>query len=275
MAEKYIEACNSIWIVAPITRAVDDKTAHKLMSQSFKLQLKFDCKYDYVTFVCSKTDDISISEAIKSFKDDKDIANCLQELRNTGPKVDESDEKEFTIDKERIRVKSQRDELQDQIDQWENRANGRDNDFEALAMSNVPQKRRNPARRATTRKKTRLSHDDDDLDDYDDLYSSEDDTPMKKEKSVHIKREPSEKEHFTVEHAQEQLQRLRAEHKNIRNRLTQLDAQYYHAKEVSERLYNKQIKLRTRLKALCIQARNKYSTSAIQHDFARGLKEYV
>jgi hypothetical protein len=50
-----------LWIVAPITRAVDDKAAKSLLGESFKRQLKYDGTYSRVTFICSKTDDISVS----------------------------------------------------------------------------------------------------------------------------------------------------------------------------------------------------------------------
>lgn len=48
--------------MAPITRAVDDKAAKSLLGESFKRQLKYDGTYSRVTFICSKTDDISVSD---------------------------------------------------------------------------------------------------------------------------------------------------------------------------------------------------------------------
>jgi len=48
-----------LWIVAPINRAVDDKAAKSLLGESFKRQLKYDGKFSRITFICSKTDDIS------------------------------------------------------------------------------------------------------------------------------------------------------------------------------------------------------------------------
>jgi len=49
-----------LWIVAPINRAVDDKAAKSLLGESFKRQLKYDGTYSRITFICSKTDDISV-----------------------------------------------------------------------------------------------------------------------------------------------------------------------------------------------------------------------
>lgn len=42
VAANYMKACTGLWIVAPINRAVDDKTAKTLLGDSFKRQLKFD-----------------------------------------------------------------------------------------------------------------------------------------------------------------------------------------------------------------------------------------
>ena len=81
-----------MWIVANINRAVDDKAAKSLLGDSFKLQLKYDGTFSRVTFICTKTDDISNTEISDN-----------PSLR--GPKIDE-----FTT---RISV------LQESIEEWE------------------------------------------------------------------------------------------------------------------------------------------------------------
>ncbi|KAL8974672.1 MAG: hypothetical protein Q9205_008119, partial [Flavoplaca limonia] len=100
VAEGYMKQCTGLWIVAPINRAVDDKAAKSLLGESFKRQLKMDGGFSAVTFICSKTDDISISEAQDSLGlDDKmipswdeldrlsakhnDLKKQLEELNNT------------------------------------------------------------------------------------------------------------------------------------------------------------------------------------------------
>lgn len=42
VAEAYMKTCTAIWVVAPINRAVDDKTAKNLLGESFRRQLKYD-----------------------------------------------------------------------------------------------------------------------------------------------------------------------------------------------------------------------------------------
>ncbi|KIK36397.1 hypothetical protein CY34DRAFT_26339 [Suillus luteus UH-Slu-Lm8-n1] len=55
IAKDYMKKCDCIWILAPITRAVDDKTARDLLGEAFRLQL-----------MTSKCDDISCSEVISA-----------------------------------------------------------------------------------------------------------------------------------------------------------------------------------------------------------------
>ncbi|TKW51439.1 Nuclear GTPase SLIP-GC [Colletotrichum tanaceti] len=68
VASQYMKACSGIWIVAPINRAVDNKTAKDLMSNSIRRQLKLDGAYSALTIICSKTDDITINSAMESLK---------------------------------------------------------------------------------------------------------------------------------------------------------------------------------------------------------------
>lgn len=63
IAQKYLQNCAALWIVAPIIRAVDDKSARFLLNEGFKRQLWRDGTLQRLTFICSKTDEISISEA--------------------------------------------------------------------------------------------------------------------------------------------------------------------------------------------------------------------
>jgi hypothetical protein len=45
IARDYMKKCDCVWILAPITRAVDDKTARDLLDDAFKTQLMMDGKY--------------------------------------------------------------------------------------------------------------------------------------------------------------------------------------------------------------------------------------
>lgn len=63
VATRYLKECSRIWVVTPVVRAVDNKTAKNLLGTAFRRQLQMDGSYELVTFICSKTDDISFTEA--------------------------------------------------------------------------------------------------------------------------------------------------------------------------------------------------------------------
>ncbi|KAJ7700013.1 hypothetical protein B0H17DRAFT_274436 [Mycena rosella] len=74
IAKTYLKKCDCIWILAPITRAVDDKIAKDLLGDAFRTQLMMDGNYDdsAITFIASKCDDIACSEVIRALNLDDD-----------------------------------------------------------------------------------------------------------------------------------------------------------------------------------------------------------
>lgn len=79
MAANYIKSCVGLWIVSPINRAVDDKTAKTLLGDPFKCQVKYDGTYSTITFICSKTEDISVLEASESLGFEDDISKSYDQ----------------------------------------------------------------------------------------------------------------------------------------------------------------------------------------------------
>ncbi|KAG8716350.1 hypothetical protein FRC09_015864 [Ceratobasidium sp. 395] len=79
IAKEYMKKCDCIWIAAPITRAVDDKTAKDLLGEAFRTQL-MNGNYDdsTITFIATKTDDLSCTEVIGALGLDDDPE--LQEI---------------------------------------------------------------------------------------------------------------------------------------------------------------------------------------------------
>lgn len=100
VAEGYMKQCTGLWIVAPITRAVDDKAAKNLLGDMFRRQLKYDGTYSAVTFVCSKTDDISNTEATESL--------------GLGDQMSVLDDELSGIETERRRLRKQVKDMKDQ-----------------------------------------------------------------------------------------------------------------------------------------------------------------
>ncbi|KAJ7129761.1 hypothetical protein C8R44DRAFT_777600 [Mycena epipterygia] len=86
IAKEYMKKANCIWILAPITRAVDDKIAKDLLGDAFRMQLMMDGNYDdnAITFIATKCDDISCSEIIQSLSlEDKPELQDIEEKLDT------------------------------------------------------------------------------------------------------------------------------------------------------------------------------------------------
>ncbi|GAX13628.1 hypothetical protein FisN_14Lh361 [Fistulifera solaris] len=75
VAERYLQNCNQIAIVAPIKLAVDDGTAKELLGEQFKRRLLMDSQYGNVFFICTQTDDL---EATETMRDHEDVAQRVQ-----------------------------------------------------------------------------------------------------------------------------------------------------------------------------------------------------
>jgi len=119
VAEGYMKQCTGLWIVTPITRAVDDKAAKNLLGETFRRQLKFDGTYSAVTFICSKSDDISITEAIDSLElqgqmeeYDDEFVSRNREQREVKNKI-----KKLKVDKEDLTDASE--EAEQNLEKWE------------------------------------------------------------------------------------------------------------------------------------------------------------
>ncbi|KAK1141096.1 hypothetical protein N8T08_009371 [Aspergillus melleus] len=68
VAEQYMKRCSAHWVVAPINRAASDKVAKDLLGKNFKMHMQMKNAFSSITFICTKTDDISISETQDSLK---------------------------------------------------------------------------------------------------------------------------------------------------------------------------------------------------------------
>ncbi|XP_043923871.1 uncharacterized protein LOC122798813 isoform X2 [Protopterus annectens] len=66
VAKEYLKTCSAVWVVANITRAVDDKTAKDMLNESLRTQLFMDGQYGRIAFICTKTDCFSVSEICRA-----------------------------------------------------------------------------------------------------------------------------------------------------------------------------------------------------------------
>ena len=116
--EDYMKRCTRLWIVAPINRAVDNKTAKSLLGESFKRQLKMAGGLNSVTFIRSKTDEISLGEA-------QDSLGLDDEMTPSWAEIDELSKKQKSIKKQLEETKDSKavygkvmNDVDEQIEFW-------------------------------------------------------------------------------------------------------------------------------------------------------------
>lgn len=155
VAEGYTKQCTGLWIVAPITRAVDDKAAQKLLGDTFKRHLKFDGTYSAVTYICSKTDDISRTEATDSLQLGEEITIIESELRavNRQRKHLTMQLKE-AMDKEED-YKGIFEDVDEKIDIWDALKHSLEDGNTVYPPTEKAKKRRRAARTSTSPRKER------------------------------------------------------------------------------------------------------------------------
>lgn len=118
VAANYMKACTGLWIVAPITRAVDDKTGKSLLGDSFKRQLKYDGAYSAVTFICSKTDDISVIEAMESLNLEDRVSEHEAQIRSKEDDIKKLKKKVVDLKDQIGACEDIRDHLDEEVDKW-------------------------------------------------------------------------------------------------------------------------------------------------------------
>lgn len=141
VAVDYLAQSNAVFVVAPIKRAVDDKSAKELMGKAFKLQLLMDGNYSNVTFICSSCDDINVTESLKSLDGNGVIQRAITRRRDL-----EELEKNRQVEVDQLKEQSQNlvlmcETLQKEVKSWKRHkksiAKGR-----PVFVSHVPSKRK-------------------------------------------------------------------------------------------------------------------------------------
>jgi len=268
-AENYMKTCSGLFIVSPITRAVDDKSARSLLGERFRRQLKLDGGYlrNMVTFICSKTDDISISEATDAlgladvFEEIDDELNPL--LGRIHYLEDEVKENKSKIDD----LMHLSDTIEQDVDIWEDlsrRAATGEQVYEP-----TPRLKRLHTRAATAddrlRKRARPAIG---------MYTESDDDSVcgrqivKDELDELDERIPLEQEQIL-----RRLEALNARKKDVRQEKFETRGATDNAKLELQTLEARANQLTVAKRARCIRERNEYSTAAIKRDFAAGVRE--
>ncbi|KAI1780219.1 hypothetical protein F4818DRAFT_437499 [Hypoxylon cercidicola] len=267
VAENYMKLCTGLWIVAPITRAVDDKTAKSLLGDSFKRQLKYDGTYSAVSFICSKTDDISITEAVDSLDLEEEISESWNkaEILQDSKQSSELALAELREQKEACRDKM--DDIEAKSDEWDALKTQVEHSKIVYSPLDNPQKRKRRVEPFTSRKHGSIYHSDMDDDDWD-AYEDEEDVLSDGNSQLDSTRQPLTKE--AIEAA---LASFKVQQKEIRQERQAIDVQMRAVHKEIQEAESERSKILAEVKARCIRGRNDYSRGAIKQDFASGIKE--
>lgn len=245
VAEGYIKQCTGLWIVAPITRAVDDKAAKTLLGNSFKRQLKYDGNFSAVTFICSKTDDISNTEAVDSLGLGDDMGCLDNELSLVEGERKDVEEYVSQLMNKKTEYGDVIDTAEEQIDQWEQLQEDVDAG-NTTYPSGIGSKKRK--RFPNGNEETPSSGNGE-------TPSSIQDNPL------------------TEVDVERKLTELKTAKREARRNRIKLDDQIKQLSLRINELETKSEMIEARRSALCIAGRNLYSKAVIQADFAIGIKE--
>ncbi|KAK7531727.1 uncharacterized protein J3D65DRAFT_124748 [Phyllosticta citribraziliensis] len=257
VAEGYMKQCSGLWIVAPITRAVDDKAAKKLLGDTFKRQLKLDGTYNNVTFICSKTDDISLVEAVSGLNLDETVSGMWSELDDLRSKVRKlQNEIEECKDSKQVYMEAVED-CDEKIDVWDNLLEDcADGKIVYAPTENSGKKRkRSKSPKKQSRKKRRAEADSD-------AHQSEPEDEV-----------PDDREPLTEQQIQDKIQELKNMKKEAKAERASIDEKMKDIRKDIKTLREKEASIDDHISRLCINGRNDYSRGAIAQDFAAGIRE--
>ncbi|KUJ22436.1 uncharacterized protein LY89DRAFT_714238 [Mollisia scopiformis] len=271
VAAGYMKQCTGLFIVAPINRAVDDKAAKSLLGESFKRQLKFDGQYSRITFICSKTDDISLIEATDSL-------GLEDEMAADWEKIDELESKQKSLKQEVKDLKESKEvyteimgDADDKIEEWEKLKDDLEAGETVYAPGTVSKKRKRSSKKSKTSRKKSKKTDSDDEDDGHVDDDSEEDEQSDDESDSESTSEGGDP--LTVEEIDTKITMLKEDKKKARRERGNIDKTLKEKNQEIKELLKSQTEIETAMTAICIDGRNKYSKGAIQRDFADGIRE--
>jgi hypothetical protein len=267
VAQGYMKQCTGLWIVAPINRAVDDKAAKTLLGDSFKRQLKYDGGFASVTFICSKTDDISITEAIDSLGLEDKVAEFEQQQNQCDEQIKQIKGKIEDLKESREVYKLAMSSATEDIELWETLHEQMDERKTVYAPLPKNHKRKNAGAGKRPRKKKQAFDDDDDSDE--DFQNSDDDESESDDEVTF----QAERTRLSEADIKEKLKELRDTKKNARREGIEIKHSIDELKPRIRELEAKKEEIKASISRICIAGRNQYSKSAIQQDFAAGIKE--
>lgn len=224
---------------------------------------------DRVTFICSKTDDISLMEAQESLGLDDQMAESWQKMDDFSQKQKslQSAIKELKETKELLGATLS--DADDQIEIWEELKDSVEDGKTVFAPKSKPssQKRKGKSSNKPRKKQRRDATSDDDFIDDD----SDDGTP---EPGSDSELESDERgEPLSEDEVIAKISELRSTKKEARRQRLELTEKMRDMEQEKDEARAAGEKIEADMAALCISGRNRYSKGAIQNDFSQGIRE--
>jgi ABC-type phosphate transport system auxiliary subunit len=279
VAASYLKNCSCIWIVAPIKRAVDDRTARDLMGESFKRRLLMDGQYGSVAFICTQTDDCEPSEI---WNDHKDVARHVEgryeQMEKLNAQMEQLRDEENTLC-------TKQDEFAQPV---HNAEQDIERHKEVMMTLEADQSGGSRDRRSSRRKNGsgKVSEFDSDSSDGEfgaasDDFGSDSDAEQdvdgdaavsdrESDAAVQEDDAPAERDiDAEIAAAAVRLEELQQTYDQVNANLHDWNTANFALQ--MKKLKKSQKKLQAKLKPLCAQVRNEYSTRRLQEDFEQGL----
>ena len=241
---------------------MDDKIAQTLLGDSFKRQLQFDGTYSSITFICSKVDDISVTETLKVLPEEEEANQLTADVKRLEANYDEMKEQVSTIKDQKYKVNEEIDQCMENIGRLKSAIRRAGNDDHTTLFSPAASRKRPSYGGAPTpHKRPRTSHGSD---------SKETDSTLE-EPPVASEIE-SKDETISVEIVRQKLEEAETDLHTLREEFKKLRENGPNQNDLKE--LRKNIKsVNGRAKYACIKYRNDYARPTIQGQFAEGIRE--
>ncbi|KAK4204426.1 hypothetical protein QBC40DRAFT_332466 [Triangularia verruculosa] len=264
VASKYVEQCTGLWVVAPITRAVDDKTAKNLLGNAFKRQLQFDGTYSAVTVICSKADDLVVTEILSNISENEPAFQLHKKHQLIEAQLAETQEEHDPMVDRLADVQRRIDQHEEEELLLKPAIQNTEDDVNEIVVTTPKKSRKRPSRAAarSSRKRVRQLAQDD----SENTGSGPDDSTSSSDDELEKEAIPLDVAVKRLEEIEAELERLRAERKSVKQLMKPTQKKL---KELKRQLKQ----LTAERKAACIEYRNNYSRPAIQQQFADGIRE--
>lgn len=215
---------------------------------------------DRVTFICSKTDDISLMEAQESLGLDEEMGDFWLEKEEFSKKAKSLTKELDELKESRIVYSETYNDADEQIDVWETlKSSVEDGKVCFAPRARASKKKRKAKINHSARKKQRRSKEDDSFDeDTEDSELSDEDVEVGSENEE--TREP-----LTEEQVNAKLLELRETKREARTQKGELTDKMALLKREIHEVKTSEKKVEAKMSALCISGRNQYSKGAIQH----------